>query len=52
MEHWKTAKIGITAFNDKVRQVGPNSSRPIGHWRNALAENADDDGDELWVRAV
>jgi hypothetical protein len=52
MEHWKTAKIGITAFNDKVRQVGPNDSRAIGHWRNALAENLDDDRDELWVRPL
>jgi hypothetical protein len=52
MAHISMTKIGITGNNFKVRLTGPNSSRPIGHWRNALPENADDDRDELYVRPV
>ncbi len=28
----------LTAFNDKVFQVGPMFSRPLGHWRNKAEE--------------
>ena len=42
VEHRLIRKRGLTGDNDKVFQLGPNASRPLGHWRNALAENSKD----------
>jgi len=39
LEHRLIKKRGLTGDNDKVFQLGPNASRPLGHWRNGVAEN-------------
>ena len=43
VEHRLIRKRGLTGDNDKVFQLGPSASRPLGHWRNGLSENEKDD---------
>ena len=48
VEHRLIKKRGLTGDNDKVFQLGPNASRPLGHWRNALTENQKKDDQLLY----
>ena len=48
VEHRHITKRGLTGDNDKVYQLGPNASRPLGHWRNLLPENEKDDAQRLF----
>ena len=34
MKHCDVEKVALSADNDKVFQVSPYKSRPLGHWRN------------------
>ena len=43
VEHRLIRKRGLTGDNDKVFLLGPNASRPLGHWRNSLVENDKDE---------
>ena len=47
LEHRLIKKRGLTGDNDKVFLLGPNASRPLGHWRNSLAENDKEDAQLL-----
>ena len=49
VEHLETNKVGITANNDCVFQLGPFKYRILGHYRNYLDSALTEDGDELWV---
>jgi hypothetical protein len=48
VEHRLIRKRGLTGDNDKVFQLGPCASRPLGHWRNGLSENEKDDAQRLY----
>ena len=48
MEHRHITKRGLTGDNDKVYQLGPNASRPLGHWRNSLPEDEKDAAQKLF----
>ena len=48
LEHRMIKKRGLTGDNDKVFQLGPHASRPLGHWRNSLAENEKDDAQKAF----
>jgi hypothetical protein len=51
MEHILIRKRGITANNLKVFQLGPDKSRPLGHFRNYLPEAALENGEAVWAAA-
>ena len=34
VRHCDVSKVALSADNDKVFQVSPQHSRPLGHWRN------------------
>ena len=40
--HRLITKRGLAADNDKVFQLGPFNSRPLGHWRNLLPQGRKD----------
>jgi hypothetical protein len=50
--HCEVEKVALSADNDKVFQVSPHKSRPLGHWRNREPEepcslwDLEDSGDE------
>jgi len=48
MEHRHITKRGLTGDNDKVFQLGPNASRPLGHWRNSVPENEKEESQKLF----
>ena len=48
VEHRHITKRGLTGDNDKVFVLGPNASRPLGHWRNSLAENEKDESQKAF----
>jgi len=50
MEHRLTKKRGLTGDNDKVFLLGPNASRPLGHWRNSLSEDDKDEAQRRFER--
>jgi hypothetical protein len=41
VKHCNVVRQGISADNDKVFIVGPEASRPLGHYRNALHSDAE-----------
>jgi hypothetical protein len=51
MEHLLIRKRGITANNNKVYQLGPDKSRPLGHFRNYLPEAALENSEAVWAEA-
>ena len=42
VKHCDVDKVTLSADNDKVYQVSPTKSRPLGHWRNKLPEAPED----------
>jgi hypothetical protein len=40
VKHCEVVRQGLTADNDKVFILGPEASRPLGHYRNALGYDA------------
>jgi hypothetical protein len=51
VEHRLIKKRGLTGDNDKVFQLGPNASRPLGHWRNLLAEDEKEETQKAYETA-
>ena len=41
VKHCEVTKVALTCENDKVYQVSPTCSRPLGHWRNRNPEPVD-----------
>ena len=40
MKHCEVVRQGLSADNDKVFMIGPEASRPFGHYRNATEPDA------------
>ena len=46
MKHCEVMRVGLTADNDKVFVLGPEASRPLGHYRNK--ELVEEDPNPIW----
>ena len=45
-KHCEVMRVGLTADNDKVFVLGPEASRPLGHYRNK--ELVEEDPNPIW----
>ena len=43
VQHCETTKVALSGENDKVYQVSPSFSRPLGHYKNRVLEPVAED---------
>ena len=48
VRHCTVTKVALSAENDKVFQISPRESRPLGHWRNKGVEQTCPEWDLPW----